>query len=1061
MKPIFNFSTKFMLVLFIETFMLQRDAVSQTAFTAPVMSTQTGASNSFNSVVIGPETVGSGCAEMGQNWAHNFTGTANKRLNGFTITGTNYYVNNYGSLNTIMRRNNASGLINNTATSCAPPAPVPWHDRQIMFFEGTRDLTTNVASIVNTFPSLTLPGNAGYDNVNEMNLVFSRGFINSGADNIFNNNSGTGSTSSPTINYNSNANNIERMDVFISGGILVTAANLNRVGFVVACRGPADDPFVLSAIKGLSGGSNIGGGTNYIYDNIIKVNANWTTKTINGGAGITIPAGARVTVISGMTSVVLRRMDSDAIMNDQLPLNEYPTISSYVTAQNIVAMFFTFADLGLVAGDIFYGYSVAAFDVTAVTSDQLNSYTNSTYFPLTTSPADGGVDLSGFPGMFGTVDIDDDDDGLPDYLESNISAAFQDHDSDGILNYSDPTYPGFTDLNADGINDNFDPSADSDNDTNPNYLDSSFPGFTDTNSDGVNDAFDKDRDGISNHLDLDSDNDGIPDTAESFGVDANGDGRIDNYTDTDADGLSQNVDATSTGAADSGPGLGGLDTDGDTVPNYLDLDSDNDGIPDVVEVHGTDMNNDGKMDSYTNADLDGFSGNVDGDADNDGTAENSSSALLRTGSDGNNDGRCDNFPYKNIDNDSKPNPYDVDSDMDGIIDVIEASFNDADNNGVIDGTFNSDGWSTIIAAMGTLTLPNSDGLGRENIYDIDSDDDGIPDNIEGLPTTSYLLPSGADTDSDGLDNSYDNTVGFSGNGIPPVDTDLDLIPDYIDLDTDSDGLSDIVEGNDFNLNGEDDDDVTPDGIDTDADGLDDHFDSDNTGSNGTSARMGNGGSFTGSATPGSITTVQRTLAIAQDRDWRWIDYILECNYQTFFAVLKNNEVLLDWTVYCRQAIDYFEVERSIDGIHFETIQRVEAYEAVGEIANYNTLDDVSSITQTIIYYRLKAIGTSRKTNYSSVVSVRKNLNSLKQLIIAPNPVRGQLQFSIKAEKDTQVEVLITDANGRTVLNRKQGLQKGFNNFTFAEVRSWQAGTYYMLVYNGEIMLTSQFILTRN
>ncbi|NRD24966.1 hypothetical protein HNV10_17075, partial [Winogradskyella litoriviva] len=38
------------------------------------------------------------------------------------------------------------------------------------------------------------------------------------------------------------------------------------------------------------------------------------------------------------------------------------------------------------------------------------------------------------------------------------------------------------------------------------------------------------------------------------------------------------------------------DTDGDTVPDYLDLDSDNDGIYDVDEVGGTDANNDGIAD---------------------------------------------------------------------------------------------------------------------------------------------------------------------------------------------------------------------------------------------------------------------------------------------------------------------------------------------------------------------------------------------------------------------------------------------------------------------------------
>jgi hypothetical protein len=103
--------------------------------------------------------------------------------------------------------------------------------------------------------------------------------------------------------------------------------------------------------------------------------------------------------------------------------------------------------------------------------------------------------------------------------------------------------------------------------------------------DNVDDNMDWDLDGIPNQLDRDCDNDGIPDAAESFGVDQNGDGIIDNYSDTDNDGLSQNVDGNNTGAVSSGLGLGAIDTDGDGVPNYLDLDSDNDGIPDIIEAY--------------------------------------------------------------------------------------------------------------------------------------------------------------------------------------------------------------------------------------------------------------------------------------------------------------------------------------------------------------------------------------------------------------------------------------------------------------------------------------------
>jgi hypothetical protein len=158
--------------------------------------------------------------------------------------------------------------------------------------------------------------------------------------------------------------------------------------------------------------------------------------------------------------------------------------------------------------------------------------------------------------VFISCNIDKDRDGIADWAESNIAAAFADANNNGVINAYDTGYPGFVDNNNDFVNDNFQADGDSDNDGIPNYLDTDFAGWTDSNNDGVDDWFDLDKDGIINMLDLDSDNDGIPDVVEAYGADANGDGKLDNFTDTDGDGLSQNVDANNTGAFNTGGGLG-------------------------------------------------------------------------------------------------------------------------------------------------------------------------------------------------------------------------------------------------------------------------------------------------------------------------------------------------------------------------------------------------------------------------------------------------------------------------------------------------------------------------
>jgi hypothetical protein len=109
---------------------------------------------------------------------------------------------------------------------------------------------------------------------------------------------------------------------------------------------------------------------------------------------------------------------------------------------------------------------------------------------------------------------------------------------------------------------------------------------------------------------------------------------------------------------------------------------------------------------------------------------------------------------------------------------------------------------------------DTDGDGFIDCNDLDSDNDGIPDNVEAQTTTGYIAPSGVgtgitDADNDGIDDNY-------AGGLTPVNTDGLDEADYLDSDSDNDGMPDIEENGDS--------DNTTAGTDTDGDGLDDNFD---------------------------------------------------------------------------------------------------------------------------------------------------------------------------------------------------------------------------------------------
>jgi Ig-like domain CHU_C associated/Secretion system C-terminal sorting domain len=615
-------------------------------------------------------------------------------------------------------------------------------------------------------------------------------------------------------------------------------------------------------------------------------------------------------------------------------------------------------------------------------------------------------------------DIDDDNDGIPDVVESLGVDPLNDSDFDGLEDYRDPSYPGYVDANSDNINDNFD----------------------------------WDRDGIINELDLDSDNDGIPDVVEAYGVDANGDGVIDNYTDTDADGFSQNVDVNTSGHASSGAGLSIPDLDGDGIPNYFDLDSDNDGIPDIIEAGGTDANNNGLVDGvFTDTDLDGLQDALDGNI-------SGSTPLLRTGADITSDGRADSYPNKNFDSDRRANPYDPDSDGDGIADVIEAGFPDVNLDGYVDAPYNTKGWATSIAARFSLGLRNTESVGSPDYLDIDADGDGIPDNIEGQTTNGYAFPAYADTDGDGLDNAYDNRpLGFGGSGIFVIDTDLDTTPDYRDLDTDADGLGDIVEGNDFNRNGFADDNVSLTGLDTDGDGLENRFDSSSATIKGTSYNMGTGGSTSGDAVPGSRTPVQKTNPIQTDRDWRYVGVVLPVQFLGFTGTVQSNLVPLSWSIITPKEIDHFEIERSTDNINYTKAGVNNQAVKLNESQGFGYTDNITGISNEILYYRLKVVGKNGEVKYSNILVLRRT-KSNTTVAIMPNPASSYLSIRIYAERDADMDVRIIDNIGRTVLVKRQKVLKGNNTVQLNGLDKFSNGFYSLQLVNNNELITEKLII---
>jgi hypothetical protein len=131
-----------------------------------------------------------------------------------------------------------------------------------------------------------------------------------------------------------------------------------------------------------------------------------------------------------------------------------------------------------------------------------------------------------------------------------------------------------------------------------------------------------------------------------------------------------------------------------------------------------------------------------------------------------------------------------------------------------------------------------------------------------------------------------------------------------------------------------------------------------------------------------------------------------------FTAMKNNKVIdVKWETATEINNDYYQVEKSKDGVNFESFNKVKGAGNSLSKLNYSIIDEKPY--NGISYYRLKQVDFNGAFSYSKIESVDFNSSKDFSFDVYPNPNKGS-KFNIAFEGTTNQEVLVVvyDVTGK-------------------------------------------------
>ena len=149
---------------------------------------------------------------------------------------------------------------------------------------------------------------------------------------------------------------------------------------------------------------------------------------------------------------------------------------------------------------------------------------------------------------------------------------------------------------------------------------------------------------------------------------------------------------------------------------------------------------------------------------------------------------------------------------------------------------------------------------------------------------------------------------------------------------------------------------------------------------------------------------------------------------------KSGKVLILWETLSEINNDYFSIEKSVNGIEWEIIGKINGAGNSSKKLYYNYVD-VDGINGAA-YYRLKQTDYDGKFKYFRPIfgNVKRNYNASEELVVYPNPFNENLTVEVAEENINQVQIYSLDGQQLVITSSDKTISNGKVVFNLNDLR---------------------------